>query len=62
MQLKFQDSPRVGKSVKGTADKRKTGLTLSKQLATFYAQGTPNTLRVMLYQKHPTFLGFGIKF
>lgn len=46
--------------MKGTGGKSKTGLALSKQLlATLYAQGTPNILRVMLY---PAFLGSGIKF
>lgn len=44
--------------MKGTAGKSKTGLAFSKQLAILYAQGTPNTLRVMLYEKHPTFFRF----
>lgn len=49
--------------MRGTAGKRKTGLALLKQLAMLYAQGTPNTLRVMLYKKNiPPFLGFGIIF
>lgn len=41
----LKDSLKRGKSVKGAADKSKTGLALSEPLlATLYAQGTPTIL------------------